>query len=42
MKEIVQTYIFEENEEDSALFSFDDSNSAGIYKDLVIRVSDLI
>lgn len=41
MKELVQTYVFE-GEEDSNLFSFDDEIPVHIFENLKIRVSDLL
>lgn len=41
MKEIVQTYIFD-GEEDSNLFSFDDEISVHIFENLKIKVSNLL
>lgn len=40
MKDIVQTYVFE-GEEDSNLFSFDDEIPVHIFEDLKIRISSL-
>lgn len=41
MKKTVQTYLFE-GEEDSNQFSFEDTIPVGIYKDLQIRIDDLL
>lgn len=40
MKKVVQTYVFE-GEEDSNLFSFDDEIPVYIFNDLTIRITDL-
>jgi len=41
MKKVVQTYVFE-GEEDSNLFSFDDEIPVYIFNDLTIRIADFL
>ena len=41
MKKVVQTYVFE-GEEDANLYSFDDEIPVYIFNDLTIKISDLL